>query len=33
MSVVHPADRISDRIFLSRFDPCDAVTAVQVPNR
>lgn len=32
MSVVHAGERISDRIFHSRLNPCDAVTAVQVPN-
>ncbi len=32
MSVVHAGERISDRIFHSRLNPCDAVTAVHVPN-
>ncbi len=32
MSVVHAGDRISDRIFHSRLNPCVAVTAVHVPN-
>ena len=32
MLVVHAGDRISDRIFHSRLNPCDAVTAVHVPN-